>query len=271
LLLGGLGPGDPDLRKLGEFLKVQLEGNVFEPAGIGELCAQVTECLSRVIVGEASSFESRPALDLEVEAHDAFGTDRARHFIGREAVLDAIATYLVGEDRRLLLLHGPSGSGKSAAMAKASDQAHDANTSTVIVRRFIGVTPESSNGVSLLRGLCQEIGRAYGGSEEAPLEFTPLASAFADRLTLSTAGRPLVLFLDALDQLAPNDEARSLTWLFAEQEVVGLCWRGAVVEPALHVIRDTNLKAECYAAQNRMNHWFVIERARLCHCPPSTA
>jgi tetratricopeptide (TPR) repeat protein len=70
---------------------------------------------------------------------------------------------------------------------------------------LIGVTPESSSGITLLRSLCEEIGQQYGVTEEIPVEFHSVVRTFADRLELATADRPLVLFIDALDQIAASD------------------------------------------------------------------
>ena len=94
----------------------------FSASRLARLCADVRRQLRRVIKAETDKFTSRDALDLEIEAHDRFAEDRCRIFIGRESVLNAIADYLGGPERRPLVLHGESGSGKSAVMAKASQQ-----------------------------------------------------------------------------------------------------------------------------------------------------
>jgi hypothetical protein len=59
-----------------------------------------------------------------IETHDRFAEDRSRIFIGRDAVLKTIADYIRGPERRPLVFHGQSGSGKSAVMAKASQQSN---------------------------------------------------------------------------------------------------------------------------------------------------
>jgi NACHT domain- and WD repeat-containing protein len=124
-------------------------------------------------------------------------------------LLDAITEYLNSDDRRTLVIHGASGSGKSAIMAQAS-------CAEGTVRRFIGATPESSNGITLLRSLCQEIAGRYGQPEEAPATFNELSVAFSDRMRLATPERPLFLYVDALDQLAPQDPAAAMNWLPTE-------------------------------------------------------
>jgi len=206
---------DRDLRKLKDQLRGQLGRNAVEYAAgdTAKLCRHVAVRLKRVIRREVKGFKSRPALDLEMEAHEAFARDRARHFTGRKSVLDAIAAHVRGGESRPLVAHGPSGCGKSAIVAKASAQANVETPGAVLIQRFIGVTPDSSSGITLLHSLCEQLSREYGVTEETPMGFQPLVVAFHDRIARATAERPLVLFLDALDQLRSDDEARSFTWL----------------------------------------------------------
>jgi hypothetical protein len=202
---------DPELEALKEDLWHKLpEGNV-RPFHIGEiekLCTDVEDSLKKVILDETCRFTSRDALDLEIEAHDRFAADRCRIFVGRGDALTAIAEYIAGPERRPLVLHGPSGSGKSAVMAKASEQY---KVPGMVIRRFIGASPESASGHALLTSLCKQI--APG---ETPVDYAKLEKAFQERLARVTAERPLVLFIDALDQLSASDPAREATWLPAE-------------------------------------------------------
>jgi hypothetical protein len=191
------GAADPRLEELKSHLHVQ----PFSPDAVFDQLRQVIE-------EEMKRFEDRPALDLEVEAHDRFAADRCRIFIGRQAVLDTIADYLNGPERRPLVLHGESGSGKSAVMAKASEQYQGPAR---LIRRFIGASPESASGHALLTSLCRQI--APG---ETPVDYLTLEQAFQERLA---AAGPLVLFIDALDQLSASDPARDMTWLPPELPV----------------------------------------------------
>ena len=198
---------DARLEELKSYLRSRLPGNVaeFDPGDTMALCDAVFEQLRQVIEAEVKCFEDRPVLDLEVEAHDRFAEDRSRIFTGRQAVLDTIAVYISGDDRRPLVMHGESGSGKSAVMAKASEQYKGPGR---VIRRFIGASPESASGHALLTSLCRQI--APG---ETPVDYATLEEAFRERLSAGTEQQPLVLFIDALDQLAANDPARDVTWL----------------------------------------------------------
>ena len=140
---------DPRLEDLKTYLRDCLPGNIeeFDAGDTAALCDAVLAHLRQVIEGEVKRFEDRPALDLEVEAHDRFAEDRCRIFTGREGVLNTIADYLRGEEHRPLVLHGESGSGKSAVMAKASQQYQGPGR---VIRRFIGASPQSASGHALL-------------------------------------------------------------------------------------------------------------------------
>jgi hypothetical protein len=184
---------------------------------IDQLCEDVYQSLSRIILQQVGKLEAVEPLDAEISAHAAFGEDRARHFTGRTAMLEAIGEYIAGEDRHPLAIWGESGSGKSALLAKAVQETQGMNGDAAIVYRFIGATPESSGGRALLEGLCRQISRCYGVDEsDIPLEYRYLAREFPERLSHAAAEQPLVIFIDALDQLSDVDNVRALTWLPAE-------------------------------------------------------
>jgi WD40 repeat protein len=203
----GTGKTDPRLEDLKTCLRTRLSGNIveFDPGDIAKLCDAVFAHLRQAIESEAKRFEDRPSLELEVEAHDRFAEERSRIFTGRQAALATIAEYLRGPQRRPLVLYGESGSGKSAVMAKASREHKGRGR---VIRRFIGASPESASGHALLTSLCREI--APG---ETPVDYAQLENKYKERLSVATAEQPLVLFIDALDQLAGGDPARDVTWL----------------------------------------------------------
>lgn len=180
-----------------------------------QLCADVCDRLSRVIEEEVKRHDRFDKVEQEAFAHQAFGQERARVFIGRQDLLRRIQDYVAGRDQSPLVLHGLSGSGKSALMAKATEQQSAVRSpQAVLVVRYIGATPESRDIRSLLKGLCEEIVRHYDvDASRIPEEYSKLEVEFQRRLALATAEKPLVLFLDALDQLSETDLGRSLTWL----------------------------------------------------------
>ena len=183
-----------------------------DPKATGTLCPDVWRSLGRLIRDELDMAAKIDQQKAEIWAHEDFGRDRCAHFVGREEPLAAISGYLKGGDAKPLAIVGEPGSGKSALMAKAIEQAQLAHSGALVVYRFIGATPASSDGRALLDSLCRQITREYGGDASTiPSEYNDLAVEFGKRLELAKADRPLIVVLDALDQLA--GAARSLSWL----------------------------------------------------------
>ena len=199
-----------------------------------QLCDNVYESLRRIIEEEIGKLEELPALTREIIAHQEFAAERRQNFIGRREMLEAIDGYLQGENPSPLVVYGPSGCGKSALLAQAAQQAADRYPGAYILQRFIGATPASTNITTLLRDLCLEIydtfnfaelkERELAGAEgeareqvrkkyDIPDEYRLLSEQFRAFLSLVPAEHGLILLLDALDQLSPDNNAHALHWL----------------------------------------------------------
>ena len=136
-----------------------------EEALKGAILAQLTQLAEAP--PQPGMITAHPALTAEGLAHRDFAEDRARIFVGRDDSLTAVARYLEDTDPRPLVITGEGGSGKSALLAEALCRAQLDHPSADLVYRFIGVTPDSSQGRALLRGLCLELARRGYGSAEA--------------------------------------------------------------------------------------------------------
>ena len=181
---------------------------------IQALCDDVYNSLSKVIQQSMGELEEKDPLDQEIDAHNEFGEDRARVFIGRIQPLQEIQEYIRGDKSHPFTVWGESGSGKSALMARAITQTRKEHSGAEIISRFIGATPGSSDIRAMLENLCRQISRAYGQDEAAvPTDFKELVEAFTKQLALATMEKPLIIFLDALDQLTDAHNARTLIWL----------------------------------------------------------
>ncbi|MGA7075901.1 MAG: DUF4062 domain-containing protein [Halobacteriota archaeon] len=213
-------------------------GKSITTAHLNRLCEDVYTCLSQTIVREIGQLERLDPFDGEVKDHRTFGEGRVEYFTGRESILEEIRTYVDTNDHQVLAIHGPPGSGKTALMAKAAQQAAERYPEAVVVTRFVGATAPSSDVRSLLESLCRELARRFGEDESSvPTEYDALVKDFQQRLArvsrrtspailgrtfgflkrgkAGQGGDPprLVLYLDALDQLSDVYDARRLMWL----------------------------------------------------------
>jgi hypothetical protein len=229
--------GDPHLtweppRGVDDIERIQEE----MPEKLQVLCEQVLSGLQRIIDDELRRFRALPVLDRERDSHKDFGLDRCRNFVGRGDVLDRIKSYLASDEQTPLVIHGPSGFGKTALMAEAWRTLIDPDQT---VARFIGATPGSADLRSLLHSLCAQL-----GIESPPEEMNELVTAFRKRLSGGSDGgvQPAVLFLDALDQLNDTDSARMLSWLPREL--------APGVKLVLSVLDDEGQR-ECFDAASR--------------------
>ncbi|MFH1198528.1 MAG: AAA family ATPase [bacterium] len=158
----------------------------------------------------------------EIKLHAEFKEKLTEHFCGREEILDKIKSYLNSSERKVLSIIGDSGSGKSSVMAQAVKEWQIKNGNAVTVYRFIGTTSSSSNIISLLQSICGQVARAFNvelislageGKDKTLYEMNGLTEILRKCLALGTTEKPVVIFLDALDQLSDSDNAKALYWI----------------------------------------------------------
>lgn len=183
-------------------------------AGKFNLCREVRRALETTLRRELESLEEQDPLQSEIQEHASFAAGRAAGFTGRKELLIRIARHLDERGDKPLVIWGAPGSGKSALLSKASIEACERPGNPIVIRRFIGATPESSTARGLLESILRELCRNYGWDETGvPTEYRDLVEDLARHLKRIPTDRPLVLFLDALDQLSAADSAHSLSWL----------------------------------------------------------
>ena len=197
---------------------------------IDELCREVESRLTAIIdrqieeywlepqasdtTGGETSVARRTARELEIEReeHLRFGNERGpkETFVGRKDQLEQILAYVENDSAFPLVIHGDSGCGKTALLARVFQEI-PAEKKPII--RFIGVTPRSSDIGSLLRSLCQELRQRHHIVEALSSNVRELLQEFPKHLEAATAEKPVILLLDALDQLSEAENGRQLSWI----------------------------------------------------------
>ena len=126
-----------------------------------------------------------------------------------------------GENRQMLVIHGVSGAGKTSFMCKLALEAkrrlEENGKRPLLITSFCGTTGNSSNAIGIMESITQQIWDTTVGikSFEKPChEFKYVMDSFRYRLPSGTKQAPLLVFIDSLDQLTDEDQARNNTvWL----------------------------------------------------------
>jgi len=222
------------LKELKQKIKDKIPGNIFEYQArweegsvstdhIDNMCEDVYRSLACVIKQRIASDLTRGIHEKEIDAHKSFCEERSRNFVGRLEIIDKIRHYLrfvPGEEKsatnRPLAIRGEGGSGKSSLMSKIIiDLIQEQKNESAVIFRFLGTTPDSSNIKTLLESLCSQISKIY--EKDLPQEFKKDAKQmfeiFNKCLNYATKQKPMIIFLDALDQLSDSENAHELKWL----------------------------------------------------------
>jgi len=154
---------------------------------------------------------------VRAELHDQFAINRSENFVGRTSTLKAINQYISLNKKKNfipLILYGEGGTGKSAIMAYAFRNTQISHPNAAVLARFIGGVPGCEDIGSILRDLIEDICRIYQAPPPQEMSSTKeLNEAFDSILHLASEDKPLILFLDAIDQLSNSDNAWLLEWL----------------------------------------------------------
>jgi hypothetical protein len=187
--------------------------------GLEEFCKRVQEQLWTAIQEELQLPDTPPAempadpLAEELDFHDRFMESRLRVYVGREQIQRKLFAFAEANEPVPCLVTGPSGSGKSASLAKFVTEYRPQNPDTLVIPHFVGASPRSTGLRDMLRRFCQELKDRFHFAEDVPEETAKLMVTFREFLGKVPAGRRLVLVIDALNQLDELDRTQELWWL----------------------------------------------------------
>ncbi|HUT92597.1 MAG TPA: AAA family ATPase, partial [Thermoguttaceae bacterium] len=190
-------------------------------AGLETFGRYVGEQLWRAIQAEHGLPEVPPVeaaakadpLAIEQDYHERFMESRLRVYVGRENVQERLTAFADGKATHPCLVTAPSGSGKSAALAKFAQSYAQARPDVLVIPHFVGASPGSTGLRQMLRRFCLVLKERFGLAEEVPLDVNALVSRFRGSLEGVPADGRVVLVIDALNQLDETDHAQSMWWL----------------------------------------------------------
>ena len=172
---------------------------------------------------------SLDAITEATAAHNAFAESCASRFVGRKSLLTKAQQLVESGEHRLVVLTGKPGSGKSAfmaALARLCGESSKCRSPNLILSHFLGAAPSSTNIASIITRLCHEMCRQFHLDKDVPEDITELVMCWPEFIEESGkaagVGSTLVIFIDGLDLLEEQHNARAMDWLPADlpQEVV---------------------------------------------------
>ena len=147
------------------------------------------------------------------EQGGGFVQSRTRRFYGRHDLLNRLldhATQGPGRAEPPLVVTGAAGSGKSTLLAELVRGLSTTAGAPPVVAHFVGATPGSAEVEGTLRAVCEGLRRVGRLTVSVPADPEQLRARFPDFVEQAAAVGPLVLVLDALDQLTLRPRPRPL-------------------------------------------------------------
>ncbi|KAG8134727.1 hypothetical protein E2320_007821, partial [Naja naja] len=154
--------------------------------------------------------------DEEILEHIQHYQALIKHIKGREIFLSKLKNQVTSLNRKVTVVCGVAGSGKSGIIAEVASLASNWISGNLrVVLRFIGITGESRSVRQLLLSLCYQITDIYNVSVTLSEDFEGLVEEFSSLLEFATQDKPLLICLDSIDELS-EEYGTDLSWIPSE-------------------------------------------------------
>src|SRR5262249_27294447 len=118
-----------------------------------------------------------------------------------------------GTGQHPLVVTGLAGSGKSALLARLATESRQRFPGALVLPHFIGAVAGSDQLTVTLRSLLGALKRAVELTEDVPEDPRQLRGLLPAFLKAAGSRKPVVLIIDAVNQLDPAERSHELDWL----------------------------------------------------------
>lgn len=181
--------------------------------GLTDFERDVTKRISALLVADHADGEERNPLKDSLTVHETFTDLASVGFAGRKNELAAMNAFAYGK-KEALLVCGDSGSGKSKLLAKFVKQLSEVGIRSLAF--FTNADNRSSTVESMLRLFVYKLCLLSDSQPPEELEEYDedvLKKKFYDLANSVAASEPLVIVVDAINQLARTESEYKLKWL----------------------------------------------------------
>ncbi|CAK9095635.1 unnamed protein product [Durusdinium trenchii] len=185
---------------------------IIKPDTLEALNNMVFDDLHEAIIKQMEAFGKVRPLDREIASHKSFAEERIRNYVRREREENVAKYYISGSMDKPLVLYGASGAGKTSLMARIAMTVQKEFPEDVCVSRFIGATGGSASLRFLIDSIRDELSERTSTTVPESVK-NDLTASFRAALSLGTRQHKVIVLLDALDQLSPEDNALSANWI----------------------------------------------------------
>lgn len=151
-------------------------------------------------------------LEAERITHEAYAADRSQAYLPSSCDTDAMDAYIQSRSRDVsvppLIIGGESGLGKSSLLSYWLQNNQKAHPNEFLIQHYVGVSGNATP-ASVLRRIMLEIKERNQEADEVPTKLEDIIEAFPSWLAKVRQNDPLLLAIDALNQI----EGNNLNWL----------------------------------------------------------
>ena len=196
---------------------------------LDELCEAFTKDVKQLVLqsieqnSQMNKDQNMQKLYKEVLHHSAFASEKVACFCGQKETLRKMERYLQDprQNTKPLLVHGPTGNGKTMLMAALTKKLHDwFGEDIVVVYRCLGTSSDSCNIKDTVKSIIAQICLVYGiklSKENQNLtnlyDILLLFREVTDEVSKFKAfSKPLFMVLDGIDNLQPFATSLRALW-----------------------------------------------------------